>query len=108
MIKQVVESPGAGKDQRKVKLPKTKIVILKEGELLLNLELQHKIIFGKESRPRTFLLSSFANAHMPMLNLTIFLVIKDRAMSSHAALTFHGTTSSSRQCGPISFLKSDQ
>lgn len=39
MINQVVESPGAGKDQRKVKLPRTKIVILKEGELLLNLEL---------------------------------------------------------------------
>lgn len=31
MIKQVVESPGAGKDQRKEKLPKTEIAILKWG-----------------------------------------------------------------------------
>lgn len=31
MIRQVVESPGARKDQRREKLPRTEIVVLKEG-----------------------------------------------------------------------------
>lgn len=38
MIKQVVESPGAGKDQRKEKVQRTETVILKEGEIELNSE----------------------------------------------------------------------
>ena len=37
MIKQAGESPGAGKDPREEKLPKTEMVILKEEEPAMKL-----------------------------------------------------------------------